>query len=371
MCTCAPSDEERLNKTINELIKKDKAVFDSTFKVLLLGAGESGKSTFLKQVKIIHAGGFSESERKGFKSTIQSNIVLNCTRLLEAAKILNNVPPLAVDNQALAVMFESTSETATFHELAQKIKVLWKDPAIQHCLKRTNEFQLFDNAVYFFEEIDRIAEAGYIPSIDDVLKVRAKTTGIIENSVQIEANRWDFVDVGGQRSERRKWIHCFDEVTAVIFFVSLAEYDQKCAEDNLTNRMSESMRLFKDISNYKAFADKTALILFLNKKDIFQQKIKEVPLNVFFKNYTGGKDPKAGATHIRKEFLKMGPPGKEIHVYKTCATDTNNIRLIFRAVREHILTNSFIGMGFESAEISASPKAERKKKPQEEEELED
>jgi len=34
------------------------------------------------------------------------------------------------------------------------------------------------------------------------------------------------VDVGGQRSERRKWIHCFENVTSIIFLVALSEYDQ-------------------------------------------------------------------------------------------------------------------------------------------------
>ena len=38
------------------------------------------------------------------------------------------------------------------------------------------------------------------------------------------------VDVGGQRSERRKWIHCFDHVTSVMFLVAISEYDQILVE---------------------------------------------------------------------------------------------------------------------------------------------
>lgn len=38
------------------------------------------------------------------------------------------------------------------------------------------------------------------------------------------------VDVGGQRSERRKWIHCFENVTSIIFLVALSEYDQVLVE---------------------------------------------------------------------------------------------------------------------------------------------
>ena len=90
----------------------------------------------------------------------------------------------------------------------------------------------------------------------------------------------------GQRSERRKWMHCFQEVTAVIFCVAMSEYDQKLYEDETTNRMHEALKLFKDICNTKWFAE-TAIILFLNKKDLFEKKIKKVPLKTCFPDYSG------------------------------------------------------------------------------------
>lgn len=40
------------------------------------------------------------------------------------------------------------------------------------------------------------------------------------------------VDVGGQRSERRKWIHCFQNVTSIMFLVALSEYDQVLVESD-------------------------------------------------------------------------------------------------------------------------------------------
>ena len=60
------------------------------------------------------------------------------------------------------------------------------------------------------------------------------------------------VDVGGQRSERRKWIHCFENVTSIIFLVALSEYDQVLFESEnevkllrfqQTNKKSEIKRL--------------------------------------------------------------------------------------------------------------------------------
>jgi len=131
----------------------------------------------------------------------------------------------------------------------------------------------------------------------------------------------------------------------LFFFASLSEYDQKLVEDKMTNRMSESLKLFKDIANYNAFLTKnTPIILFLNKKDIFQKKITEVPLSVCFKHYTGPNEYNKACAFIRKEFLKLAPPNKEVHVFKTCATDSKNIRLIFTSVQGHII-NANLNIG--------------------------
>ena len=78
---------------------------------------------------------------------------------------------------------------------------------------------------------------------------------------------------------------CLD-VTAIIFCVSLSAYDLVLAEDEEMNRMHESMRLFDSICNNRWFID-TAIILFLNKTDLFQQKIQYSPLNMCFPDYTG------------------------------------------------------------------------------------
>jgi hypothetical protein len=94
------------------------------------------------------------------------------------------------------------------------------------------------------------------------------------------------VDVGGQRSERKKWIHCFQDVTAVVFCVAMSEYDLKLYEDETVNRMDESLKLFDEICNSKWFTD-VAIILFLNKSDIFREKIKKIDLSVCFADYKG------------------------------------------------------------------------------------
>ena len=91
----------------------------------------------------------------------------------------------------------------------------------------------------------------------------------------IEDRQYEMYDVGGQRNERRKWAHCFEGVTGIIFVASLSDYDQKMFEDETTNRMKDSVYLFRDICANPAFAE-TPIILFLNKRDLFQKKIAAI-----------------------------------------------------------------------------------------------
>ena len=156
-----------------------------------------------------------------------------------------------------------------------------------------------------------------------------------------------------KRNERKKWIHCFDEVNAVIFVAAISEYDQVCFEDSTQNRMTEALTLFKEISNSKWFVD-TSMILFLNKRDLFETKIATVPIKASFEDYDGPEgDIEEGIKFFLKKFLdqvdvKEGnhSENKEIYHHVTCATDSDNVRTIFNACKEIILKNNLSGAGF-------------------------
>ena len=116
-------------------------------------------------------------------------------------------------------------------DVADAIRNLWRDPAIQTAVRRSREFQLNDSAVYYFNALDRLSAPGYMPTDQDILRSRVKTTGITETTFKVGELTYKLFDVGGQRSERKKWIHCFENVTALVFLVSLSEYDQMLYED--------------------------------------------------------------------------------------------------------------------------------------------
>lgn len=85
--------------------------------------------------------------------------------------------------------------------------------------------------LYFFSSLDRLFDPAYIPVEQDIIQCRARTIGITETTFNLRDHEMLMVDVGGQKSERRKWIHCFQDVTSILFLVSLSGYDQCLVED--------------------------------------------------------------------------------------------------------------------------------------------
>ncbi|CAH2042508.1 unnamed protein product, partial [Iphiclides podalirius] len=198
---------------------------------------------------------------------------------------------------------------------------------------------------HFLDDLDRLGARDYQPTEQDILRTRVKTTGIVEVHFSFKNLNFKLFDVGGQRSERKKWIHCFEDVTAIIFCVAMSEYDQVLHEDETTNRMQESLKLFDSICNNKWFTD-TSIILFLNKKDLFEEKIRKSPLTICFPEYTGAQEYGEAAAYIQAQFeAKNKSTTKEIYCHMTCATDTNNIQFVFDAVTDVIIANNLRGCG--------------------------
>ena len=160
-----------------------------------------------------------------------------------------------------------------------------------------------DSASYFFSEVRRIGKAGYVPTETDVLRARQKSTGIVETRFNMGQLSIHMFDVGGQRSERKKWIHCFESVTSIIFCTALSEYDQVLLEEAGQNRMVESLVLFESVINSRWFL-RTSIILFLNKIDVFKSKLPKVPLEKYFPEYTGGTDINKAAKYILWRFMQ-------------------------------------------------------------------
>ncbi|SCU84394.1 LADA_0D01464g1_1 [Lachancea dasiensis] len=322
-------------------------------KVLLLGSGESGKSTVLQQLKILHQNGFSNEELMEYRPFIYDNI-LETGKDIVKARLRFEVPleddsELNDDDLQEVLNFQpQATQLVEFPSNMKEILVrLWSLSSTQEMLtgEHRSSFYLMDSARYFMTELKRVASLQYTPTVRDVLLSRKKTSGIFDTIVEMDANlKLHIYDVGGQRSERKKWIHCFDNVTLIIFCVSLSEYDQTLLEDKNQNRLEESLILFDSVVNSRWFA-RASVVLFLNKIDIFAEKVQHVPLENYFSDYTGGQDINKAAKYILWRFVQLNRAHLNIYPHVTQATDTSNIKLVFAAIKETILENSLKDSG--------------------------
>jgi guanine nucleotide-binding protein G(q) subunit alpha len=332
-------EQRRINQEIEKQLRKDKRDARRELKLLLLGTGESGKSTFIKQMRIIHGSGYTDDDKRGFIKLVIQNVYMAITSMLKAMDQLK-IAYKDETNEGYSVMLKDIDyETSTnLPEHLEPIKALWTDPGVMECYDRRREYQLTDSAKYYLDNADRIAEPDYLPTLQDILRVRAPTTGIIEYPFDLDSIIFRMVDVGGQRSERRKWIHCFENVTSIMFLVALSEYDQVLVESDNENRMEESKALFRTIITYPWFQN-SSVILFLNKKDLLEEKILTSHLVDYFPEFDGPqRDAQAAREFILKMFVDLNPdPDKIIYSHFTCATDTENIRFVFAAVKDTIL----------------------------------
>lgn len=154
------------------------------------------------------------------------------------------------------------------------------------------------------------------------------------------------IDVGGQRSERKKWLHCFDSVDAVLFVVAMSEYDEVLAEDSDVNRMQESLKLFSTMCNIKWFL-KASFLLFLNKKDVFDEKIVYSPLSQCFVEYTGADNKYEASNYIWQKFADQNHCNRGLYFHFTKAKDSQNIHVVFDVVVDTIIRSNLRNLGFQ------------------------
>ncbi|KAK3515108.1 hypothetical protein QTP70_007010 [Hemibagrus guttatus] len=300
--------QREANKKIEKQLQKERQAYKATHRLLLLvflkisfvlkGAGESGKSTIVKQMRILHVNGFNAEEKKQKILDIRKNVKDAIVTIVSAMSTLIPPVPLAnVDNQFRADYIKSIAPLSDFdytEEFFEHAKQLWDDEGVKACFERSNEYQLIDCAQYFLDRIDSVRQNDYTPTDQDLLRCRVLTSGIFETRFQVDKVNFQFL---------------------------------------------------RTIS----------VILFLNKQDMLAEKILagKSKLEDYFPEYTrytsppdvtpdAGEDPKVTRAKffIRDEFLRISTAsGSDKHYcypHFTCAVDTENIRRVFNDCRDII-----------------------------------
>ena len=348
-CAIGKVEPELLySRAVDQEIAKDKSIRTREIKILSLGTEASGKSTLLKQMKIIHLGGFTESERVKFRYAIEFSIISFAKDILETCEAthLNNIYSEVYQNMKNTIDKDPKEvESSDQGEILRWIKSFFESEFGKKLLETTKKKTF--SLKYFLTRIEEISEKNYVPTTEDILQVRIPTTGIAELIFEYRNIRFRMVDVGGQRSERRKWIHCFSDVNAIIFVVDISSYDRVKDDTNRTNALAESLAVFKTICN-NTWLRYANIILFLNKIDIFNEKILNIPLTVCWPSFVGPHTSEKSSEFIKDQFestFLSSANRAEIYSYFTCATDTQNINYTFDASSDILMQKNLEDTG--------------------------
>eukprot|EP00455_Lapot_gusevi_P040653 TRINITY_DN4617_c0_g2_i4.p1 TRINITY_DN4617_c0_g2~~TRINITY_DN4617_c0_g2_i4.p1 ORF type:complete len:379 (-),score=89.30 TRINITY_DN4617_c0_g2_i4:342-1478(-) len=328
--------EEKESADLERQLELDRLKANLHFKVLCLGAGESGKSTVIKMLRLIFKGKLKTQELKSYVNVLHGNTVL-CMQTLVTAATRRFGYTLAPENSEAAERVLGHDINLDMPEtMGTDIEQLWKDEAIQRAYDQRNQFWLLDGAKYYFDNVQRFCEYDYTPTEEDTIMARTRTTGLVLSDFDDGPVHWTIVDVGGQRSERKKWINAFDDVKAIFFVVNLAGYSTVLFEDEKKNRMEEELDVFEQVCSYPIFA-KTPVFLFLNKKDLFEEVLRRVPLTYCFPDFTGGNDTQACLTYITEQF-KARLKGRRLSgVHYISARFKKDVKASFDDVRHELM----------------------------------
>jgi len=147
------SDEDRRrHKEAEKSLKEAKQKLASQVKVLLLGSGDSGKSTILKQMRLIHRVPFSSQEVESFRQLIFNNLTHGLNYVLDSMEDMElEVSP---ENSEHIELIENASDLRDGEvfppHFYEPLKLLWNDKGIQQAWDRGNEAALPENLAYFF-----------------------------------------------------------------------------------------------------------------------------------------------------------------------------------------------------------------------------
>ncbi|KAJ7336110.1 G-protein alpha subunit [Mycena albidolilacea] len=328
----ASSSRASSNEQIEQKKKKE-------CRLLMLGSGDSGKSTIRKQ---LIEDSFNIKDFLAFRPTIHKAVLDFVQAVVLALRAPGLEQLLAERHQHLPEMIlAAKSEEPLSSEMANAIETIWRDPVVVRVLdEHQNGFYLMDSALYFVREVQRLAQTGYVPTEEDVLRTVAQmqSTGRTEIRVDMSGITLRIVDLGDQQSDWEKWIHSVESVTSVIFCVPLSDYDE--FEENGQNRMRRSLALFERIINDPYFI-RSSIILFLTKLDIFRDKVTtgKAPLERHFPDYIGGPDVNNAARYVLWRFMQQNRARLSVYPHLTQATENSCARLVLAAVKETILQN--------------------------------
>ncbi|KAI0739863.1 heterotrimeric G protein alpha subunit 4 [Daedaleopsis nitida] len=315
--------------------------------VLVLGMEGSGKSTLLKRMRMNSGDPFSPEEIEHYRQLIFRNITHGLRSVLYYMASLD-LKVSAKDEHLVCLFDDEIPDIIAGQPFPVEYRValgrLWADPSVQAAYSLDNNAELPENLPYFCAHLERLFEPTYSPNEQDILRAHERTNRLTEVVLKTPVTKLHLVSLGNAMGNRKKWIHHFDNVDAVVYVVDLSSYDACRLEDQSVSVIQDAMAVWDSIVHSRWF-ENSSLILVLNKNDRFEEKVPHSSIAQYFpdSNCEPG-DPTAGREYFERRFARLAQNpnarGKrDVYIHVTSAiSDSASHRFVVAAVEGmHIL----------------------------------
>ena len=285
---------------IEDGMKHYKKIQDKQFNIVLIGECNSGKSTIMKQIHKIHGQPVTDwlitdyplvnvySMENYSQLQIRESIISYMRLLCKKSKDLRIDLESKQNEEYRDWFIDNEYNDMDKQEIANKIKVLWRDSGIQSTYQRCDVDERFENMEYFVDNIDRIMSAFNPVGFDDFIRIKTNINGCLNQEFKIKrynkSFKYVYHEIGNSKNERLKWINIMkDEIEGVIFVHDMSKMNQF--------ELIKSLNLFQSILN-KGFCRNKLVTIFFNKYDIFVEKLKNKGYVDFGQDWPNDKDPR-------------------------------------------------------------------------------
>lgn len=292
-----------------------------TMNILLLGCGESGKSTISRAIKYRHRNDVDQRDVDMVKAALRDNALTSILGLIEAVVKSHCLDRLSEESRGyLRIVINCRDKQSEFDkEVAKAVLKLWQDPLIQDMSMAKHEHWNLELSKYYTKNARRFAQANFIPTQEDMSYVRLQDSlSIIEHIVVeddlTEEFTYRMMDFAGHRHFRHKWRMSLghEKSKMVVYTINLAGIFSVTMEDNNVFRITESLRVLEHLMTLQWFKSIPLFVVF-TKNDLFAEMVKDCDFGTLlqvFPNYTGGDDAKSIMDYVKIKVDAICRPNK-------------------------------------------------------------